>query len=294
MGTHKGCPDVVFGFEPLNLALPRSRHLGEASVMGRPCDAFVFTQDKPEPIHDLVMVLDRETGVPLEVRGYRTPDDLKAGRPAYAWKAGSLKTFQGHPVVNSSRLERYSEADSSINHTSDFNVQSVEFDKDHAASEFFPVIPPGTEVMDTIAGKIVIWPGAGGKTKTRPTLAPTTVTSTQDPAAPPSEPFLPGREPPRASSSVESASPCSPPARCSGGEAPDSPRAGATKATRCIRLAGVGRPTKIFQAPLAVRPAGRPPGPRCRERFGSPGRFAAHFVGSKCFRCSRERSRWLS
>lgn len=152
--------------------------------MGRPCDALLFTQDKPEPIRDLVMVVDRETGVPLEVRGYRTPDDLKAGRPAYAWKAGSLKTFQGHPVVNSSRLERYSEADASVNHTSDFNVQSVEFDKDHAASEFFPVIPPGTEVMDTIAGKIVIWPGASGKTKSRPTPAPA-VTTTQDPAASP-------------------------------------------------------------------------------------------------------------
>lgn len=156
------------GPEPLNQALPRSRHLGEEVVIGRPCDAFVFTQDKPEMILELVEVLDRETGVPLEVRGYRTSEDLKASRPSYVWTARSVEMYQGHSVVNSSRLEQYSEEDSSVVYTSNFEVKSVEYDKHHAASEFFPVIPPGTTVMDAFAGKIVTWPGGDKKAKPSP------------------------------------------------------------------------------------------------------------------------------
>lgn len=170
------------GFEPLYRALPHSEYLGVESVLGRPCDLFLFPQVKLGATQDLVYFLDHETGVPLRVRAYKTRDDLKAARPVYDWSATALKTVQDHLFVVSSRKEGYSRVDASIVSVSDFNVESVEFGKDHSASEFFPVIPPGTTVIDAIVGKTVIQPGVVKTTKPAP---PTTLNQTQVPAPPP-------------------------------------------------------------------------------------------------------------
>ncbi len=135
-------------------------------VQGRACDVVRFKAVGPAEIrNDLVYSLDSETGVPLKIVCYASPELRKAGRPVWAWEADKLEPLGGRHVVTESTWSRFVMKDSEpgdapkVDYTQRHLVETCEFDGAIATSTFWPAFPPGVRVEDTINHKSYREPG---------------------------------------------------------------------------------------------------------------------------------------
>jgi hypothetical protein len=165
---------LYVGREPLAKALPKATYLGEDQVLNRACDRFLFAQVRWEIPQDHVYYLDKATSIPLKVESYKDQATRDAKKPLWIWTAESLDKVQEHFVPLKSRMTAYGE-ESEPTYTWNYHVQSIEFDKDFPPSMFWPTIPPGVTVMDTISNKRYQAPGAdAGSPATKSISAKTT------------------------------------------------------------------------------------------------------------------------
>jgi hypothetical protein len=144
---------LYVGREPLHKALPHAEALGEARVLGRPCEAFLFSRVRWLITQDQVFYLDRETGLALKVESYRQPEDRARERPLWVWTAESIDTLQGYPLTRDSTQVSYGPEGQRLT-TWEHRVESIAFDRDYPASTFWPTLEPGVTLYDGITGKI--------------------------------------------------------------------------------------------------------------------------------------------
>lgn len=146
------------GLEPLHMALPRAEHLRSEPFLDRPCEVFRVPEVRGSLVLDHVHHLDGETGIPLQVATYLNSRPFKEERPYAVWKATSIERVQGHPFVMNSTHVTYAPGDGTVTFERTFEVRSLVFDQDYPDSMFFPVIPSGSQVIDAVAKKTVVWP----------------------------------------------------------------------------------------------------------------------------------------
>jgi hypothetical protein len=150
---------LYVGREPLHEALREAHYLGQARVLGRGCEAFLFKQVKWFVPQDQVFYLDRATSIPLKVESFSDAEARSREAPLWAWTAEELGEVQGHPVVLRSKQVDY-EGQTEPTMTRTFQVESIAFDQTYPASTFWPAKQPGVPVMDAIANKVSTTPGA--------------------------------------------------------------------------------------------------------------------------------------
>jgi hypothetical protein len=149
---------LYVGREPLYKALPKGRPLGHGEVIGRECDIFLFEQVRWAMTQDQVFYLDKETAIPLKVESFRDAAARQKNQSVWVWTAKTLDRVYGHPVTLKSTQTAYAQ-DGSLMFSWDFDVESIEFDKDYPASTFWPVLQPGVTVDNAITKKAYQTPG---------------------------------------------------------------------------------------------------------------------------------------
>lgn len=145
------------GREPLHKAILKAEYLGEGQVLGRPCRRFLFQQVRWAVPQDQVFWIDEATGVPLKVEAYRVGSAREEGEAQSVWTAEALEDVQGHPVVTRSSQTAYAQGKPFMGWS--YRVESIEFDKDYPASQFWPTFQPGVMVLDSVANKAYQVPG---------------------------------------------------------------------------------------------------------------------------------------
>jgi hypothetical protein len=175
------------GFTRLAEALPKAKPRGDAVVMNRPCEVYLFRDEPTSAFKDRVHMyfLDRDTGVPLKVANYINSELLDVGKPSGVWEATSLETVQGRHFPRTSTFEEYvvqKADDGRWKHELDMRqtirVTELEFDAPIPAESFWPTFQPGVLVLDTVAGKNYTIPGGDSAlSKSAAVQAPVRVSS---------------------------------------------------------------------------------------------------------------------
>jgi hypothetical protein len=138
---------------PLCEAIQDGQLMSEGSVIGRPCDVFLFPASGWSGKQDHVYWLDRDTSVPLKVQFFADPQARLANRPVLVWSAEELSEFQGFPFVVKSSQSDHAGEDGTLNVTVEYRVVSVDYNRDFPVSMFQPEIQPEAIVYDTIANR---------------------------------------------------------------------------------------------------------------------------------------------
>lgn len=156
---------------PLHEALGNARFLGKQRVIGRDCDAFLFSRKGRSGQQDQIYCLDEETSLPLKVELYRAAQDRIAGQPFLVWTAKRLDKVQGYSTVREAVQQVYTGPNGKLSMTHEYTVDSIVFNKKFSTSNFWPELQPGVVVFDTITNKPVYpTPGAADTSaKARPT-----------------------------------------------------------------------------------------------------------------------------
>ncbi|HEX8202983.1 MAG TPA: hypothetical protein VF590_21080 [Isosphaeraceae bacterium] len=155
---------LYIGTTPLPKALPKATHLGSDRHLDRDCDTFLFPGDRPGAAPAaIVYCLDRETSIPLEVRYFGDERSREDDRPYAIWRAESLDQVEGHRIPLKSEILHYAQDQrggtpatgqaSHVSMTHKILVDELHFQRDYPAALFWPVVPPGTWVIDRIAQK---------------------------------------------------------------------------------------------------------------------------------------------
>ena len=152
---------LTVGRRPLGQALVESGiPLGESTVIGRPCDLFLFERVPLAVPQDHVYSLDHATGIPLQVAAYLDHPARAREEPVWTWTASSLDEVAGHHIPLRSRsVVPVRGPEPGITRTYDYTVSSVVYNQPYAASTFWPVYQPGLGIDDTITKKTSVAPG---------------------------------------------------------------------------------------------------------------------------------------
>jgi len=145
--------------EPLHEAISRARYLGQEEVLGRTCDRFLFQGVGISGNAEKIYSLDAETSVPLEFELYSTKEDRLAERPLSVWTAEELGEVEGYPVVLKSVKQSFSSETGNPTVTREYQVESIAYNKDYPASQFWPELDPGALVADNVKGTLERIPG---------------------------------------------------------------------------------------------------------------------------------------
>lgn len=141
------------GRQPLFKALAKAEYLGEGQSINRTCDVFLFPQVPWLVVQDQVFYLDRETATPLKVAAFRNDAERQRDEPVWVWEAESLDSVSGHPITLTSTKVQYDrERNPAV--TWRQHIESIEFDKDYPASQFWPTIQPSATVLDSLTKQV--------------------------------------------------------------------------------------------------------------------------------------------
>lgn len=155
-GTSRPIPLKYFyaGKLPLQKALANAESLGETKEIGRKCDRFLFKNIKWAYVPgDVIFHLDRETGVPLRVRFFLSPEDRANDLPNWDWRALSLDLVDGHHMPLKSVETCYT--GKAIRSTRELEVTEIAYDREYPATTFWPETTAGIPVWDNINNKFV-------------------------------------------------------------------------------------------------------------------------------------------
>ena len=135
-------------------------------------------------VQDLVYDLDAETAIPIRVRSYLgnlNENDLDSSPPAWTWTALSVDSIQGFHMPLRSSMISYGGAGISATDKRmaiEVKVESLSYDKSYPKETFWPVIQPGTTVLDSIKKTQYAVPGKtigdihfGGENETTTSVA---------------------------------------------------------------------------------------------------------------------------
>lgn len=142
-------------------------HLKSDRHLGRECDVFLIPQARwtaHTPL-DLVYTLDRETGFPLKLSLYFTPEDREQDRAISTWSADSFDEIKGHhlPLRSTEVIyDRSPDGPPIKRAVRKLTITEADFDRDYPTSTFWPVIQPGVMVWDKVANKHWHQPNADG------------------------------------------------------------------------------------------------------------------------------------
>jgi len=166
---------------PLHEALEDARLVGEDRVAGRDCALFLF-EDVPQAIGDVWLryALDRETGIPLAVDGYRDATAYQEDRPYRSWRVTEVQRFDGRLLPARAVNRGIDDATQRETSSSRAEVLRVEFNKDYPKSTFWPTPEPGVRIVDNIEGTITQEPG--GETEPAPAQNPVRADSAPGPS----------------------------------------------------------------------------------------------------------------
>ncbi len=138
------------GKRPIYEAIRTAEPLGEGRVLGRGCDLYLFRKVKlsAAPL-DALYYLDRETSLPLKVEFYRAGSDRLPGSALRAWEAKTFDTVEeGHHFPLSSANTYFT---GRVGNSSNIvTITEIHYNRDYAASTFWPTFQPGVEVYDYI------------------------------------------------------------------------------------------------------------------------------------------------
>ena len=145
-------------------SLPRAEHLGRERRLDRDCEVLLIKDVKwtYRPV-DIVYHLDRETGLPLEVRCFNAGADRARDAAQWFWEAKSFDRVEGGrywPMRSVNTVFYRDKAGVSQQLAiSQIQVKSIHFNKEYAPSTFLPTEEPGTQVLDEVRDKRYIVPG---------------------------------------------------------------------------------------------------------------------------------------
>ena len=164
------CPDPLrqfyVGLVPLPKMLAKAVPLGDARLLNRDCDAFLFPQLQfNDRRMDVVAVLDRETAVPLKFSVYPDATARAEGRPETDWIAESLDEVEGHHMPLKSTVIHYVAPGGKESLRVKVVVDEVHYDREFPKSTFWPVFGPDAVIMDQITGKMTAPTSAEMKAK---------------------------------------------------------------------------------------------------------------------------------
>lgn len=165
----RGCPYPLAtwyaGLRPLRDALGTARPLGEVRVLDRACDLYEIDG----PTHHYARAtyaLDRETGVPLELKCYPKAETSGTDEPVVHWMAESLDDVGGLWMPIRSRFVQYTGTPPRQEITREaIIVEEVVVDPDVSAFRFWPEIGPDVLLIDGVETRVrpasVAAPAAG-------------------------------------------------------------------------------------------------------------------------------------
>ena len=143
------------GLIPLHEAITKAKNIGSDRVAGRECDIFLFSDVPGNPSRqDLVYHLDASTSLPLKVEAFANRERRESANPSWVWEAGTLDLVQGFHVSLNSRYTSYFVKDGAASTkqlVNEYKIDSLTFNKAHAASTFWPSYDKGVSINDLIA-----------------------------------------------------------------------------------------------------------------------------------------------
>jgi len=143
------------GIVPLPKALATAEYLGEARLLGRDCDVFLFPhiQGTRTPL-DVVHVLDRATSIPLKMTVYPNAKFRAEDRPESIWTAESFDEVEGHHLaLRSSSLKPSFDPSRKVDVESHIEVKEIHYNREFPTSTFWPTTGRDGVVYDEITGK---------------------------------------------------------------------------------------------------------------------------------------------
>ncbi len=153
-------PLFFIGRAPLHSAIGSAKRLDPARHLDRDCDRFLFAGVKQGySISDSVYWLDPETSFPIKVENYQDASQRAAGRPRTVWSAESLDEVGGRHFPLRSSLAMYG-AGGELQSERTIVVDEIRFDGEYPASIFWPVLGPGTRVIDLTTKQTMVVPKA--------------------------------------------------------------------------------------------------------------------------------------
>jgi len=143
------------GILPLPKALASAEYLGEARLLGRDCDVFLFPHIQgTRNLVDAVFLLDRATSIPLKMTVYTNAKFRAEDRPESIWTAESFDEVEGHHLaLRSSVVLPSFDPSRKVDIESHIEVKEVHYNRDFPASAFWPTSGPNDVVYDGITGK---------------------------------------------------------------------------------------------------------------------------------------------
>jgi hypothetical protein len=154
----RGCPYPLAtwyaGLRPLRDALGTARPLGQVRVLDRVCDLYEIDG----PTHHYARAtyaLDRETGVPLELKCYPKAETSGTDEPVVHWMAESLDDVGGLWMPIRSRFIQYTGTSPRKEMTrEEILVEEVVVDPDLSAFRFWPEIGPDVLLIDEVEKRV--------------------------------------------------------------------------------------------------------------------------------------------
>ena len=138
------------GKRPIYEAIRAAEPLGEGRVIGRGCDLYLFRKVKlrAAPL-DALYYLDQETSLPLKIEFYPVGSNRLPGSALRVWEAKSFDAVEGGHHFPLSSANTYFTG--RVAHGSNIvTVTEIHYDRDYAASTFWPKFQPGVDLYDYI------------------------------------------------------------------------------------------------------------------------------------------------
>ena len=162
------------GKRPIYEAIRTAESLGVGRHLGRPCDLYLFGKLRlaAAPL-DAVYYLDQETSLPMKVEFYRIASNRLPGSAVRIWEAKTFDSTEGVRHFPLKSQNTYFKGGEAYNFNS-VTVTGIHYDRDYAASTFWPTFQPGVAVNDSIKKTFTQIPDPASPSKAQKSAAKVT------------------------------------------------------------------------------------------------------------------------